>query len=339
MSSNASPAAPTVETSRLRDVLDSLLPGRRVQTLSRRPAMYHSSFRMEELSVRLDDGAALELVFKDLGPRALLDDALRCKPPFLLDPGREIRVYRAVLWPHRLGPQFLGAVEDGHAGEYWLVIEKVEGVPLWQVGEVSAWSAAANWAAQTHALLERLGPALAGKANLIRYDESYYRRWAAQAAARCERSDDADAVALGRVLRDYERVVRRLLGLPVTFIHGEYHASNILVRDAAAGSSPVERVCPVDWEMAAVGPGLMDLADLTAGNWTEAQREEIVAGYREVAAASETFEEDLDYCRLHRAVQWLGWSDDWSPPREHRQDWLGEAVRIAERLGVGRSGR
>jgi thiamine kinase-like enzyme len=28
------------------------------------------------------------------------------------------------------------------------------------------------------------------------------------------------------------------------------------------------RVCPVDWEMAAVGPGLIDLAALTAGWWT-----------------------------------------------------------------------
>ena len=26
------------------------------------------------------------------------------------------------------------------------------------------------------------------------------------------------------------------------------------------------------------------------------------------------------------ALQWLGWSDDWTPPPEHRHDWLSEAL-------------
>ena len=38
--------------------------------------------------------------------------------------------------------------------------------------------------------------------------------------------------------------------------------------------------------------------------------------------------------RLHLAVQWLGWEPRWEPPAEHRHDWLGEALALAERLGV-----
>ena len=34
------------------------------------------------------------------------------------------------------------------------------------------------------------------------------------------------------------------------------------------------------------------------------------------------------------AVQRLGWSDSWSPPEEHAHDWLAEALRAAERLGL-----
>lgn len=39
---------------------------RRIAKLERRPTLYYSSFAMEELGVRLDDGTTLELMFKDL---------------------------------------------------------------------------------------------------------------------------------------------------------------------------------------------------------------------------------------------------------------------------------
>ncbi len=38
------------------------------------------------------------------------------------------------------------------------------------------------------------------------------------------------------------------------------------------------------------------------------------------------------YFRLYIAVQWLGWSRDWSPPAEHAHDWLSEALSLAEEL-------
>ena len=37
-------------------------------------------------------------------------------------------------------------------------------------------------------------------------------------------------------------------------------------------------------------------------------------------------QEERAAARLHLAVQWLGWSRDWTPPREHATDWLGESV-------------
>ena len=112
------------------------------------------------------------------------------------------------------------------------------------------------------------------------------------------------------------------------------HASNVLVdpRD------PGWRVCPVDWETAGHGPGLIDLAALAAGNWTDEQRSALVRAYQaalgEAALPETTLATALDCCRLHLAVQWLGWSADWAPPREHAQDWLGEAMAAATRLGL-----
>jgi aminoglycoside phosphotransferase (APT) family kinase protein len=139
------------------------------------------------------------------------------------------------------------------------------------------------------------------------------------------------------LFRGYERVVERLLDLPVTIIHGEFYAPNILVHDSATEL----RVCPVDWEMAALGPGLIDLAALTAGTWSEQERATLALAYCAELAASggalgppEAMLAALDYCRLHLAVQWLGWSPSWSPPLKHAQNWLSEAVRLGEKLGL-----
>jgi hypothetical protein len=44
--------------------------------------------------------------------------------------------------------------------------------------------------------------------------------------------------------------------------------------------------------------------------------------------------ETLQLARLHLAVQWLGWEPTWSPPAEHRHDWLAEALEIAGALGL-----
>jgi hypothetical protein len=40
----------------------------------------------------------------------------------------------------------------------------------------------------------------------------------------------------------------------------------------------------------------------------------------------------LDWCRLHIAVQWLGWSPEWSPPPEHAWNWWEEALHLAEKM-------
>jgi aminoglycoside phosphotransferase (APT) family kinase protein len=122
------------------------------------------------------------------------------------------------------------------------------------------------------------------------------------------------------VLEHHDAVVERLTALPRSFIHGELYASNVIVQ-----LNGELRVAPVDWEMAAVGPGLFDLAALTTG-WTGRERSVIIAAYGGVDRIA------LDCCRLQLALQWLGWSLGWRPPAEHARDWLAEALEIVERL-------
>ena len=306
-----------------------------IAQLTTTPGVYPSSFGIEDVGVKFSDGSEARLVLKDLSPGAVPAAARGVKPGFLVDPRREIETYRNVLGPFDIGaPKMVGAVADEAAGCYLLLLEAARGVPLWQVGEMEAWRAAARWLARTHARFTGVAGGVVGAARLLRYDEHYYARWLG-------RAESAVAAMLAserggrRVVRVYASIITELLALPATFIHGEFHASNVLVEVLPASVT----VTPLDWEMAALAPGLMDLADLTAGKWTAGQRESLAGAYRDALATCgappvANFDRALDCCRLHRAVQWLSWSRGWSPPQAHAQDWLGEATRACERLGL-----
>jgi hypothetical protein len=279
----------------LRDTLEELL-GAAVVRLERRPYAYETSHPLEELDVDLEDGRTLHLLRKDLGTSPAK------RPSFLHEPAREIETYRCVLASADLGTaKFYGAADEQ------LYIEKVEGSELWQHGELEVWQRAARWLARMHAALGDQ----ADQPHLLRYDRDFYRLWLARA--------EAISGDLGLVASIYEDVVERLLALPQGLIHGDFYPSNILVAQA--------RICPVDWELGSAGPLLLDLAALTTG-WPEVDLEAIAAAYGEVSS------EALDLCRLHLAVRWLGWSDDWTPPPEHAKDWRREAQAVAERLAV-----
>lgn len=318
-------------------VLERCLSGhygrsRRVRALERRESPYRSSFALEELDLELEDGELLALIFKDLGERALSDSARRVKPPFLRDPRRELEVYVSLLGPADLGTaRCFGAHVDPAAGRYWLFIERVRAVRIFEVGERSTWEYVARWLARAHQRLASMTPRTG---SLLRYDAEFFRIWPHR-ALRSGDLDETVRLRLAEVADGYGAVVDRLLSLPRTVLHGEFYASNVLVDDPEAP----RRVCPVDWEQAAVGPGLIDLAAHAGGRWGRDDRAAIARAYREAladgeAAAPDTFERDLELCRLHLAFQWLGWAENWTPPADHVYDWAAEAVRLADELSL-----
>jgi hypothetical protein len=315
---------------------------RRISRLKRRPSIYSTSFIIDELDAHLDDDTSLRLLYKDLSRHALLEAARQAKPTFLYDPLREIETYLTILGSNLLStPICYGAIVDPSAERYGLFLEKVPGIELYQVGDFATWQQVAAWLAVMHARFAGETGRLARAAPLLRYDGDFYRLWADRARASLGRSGlrlSRDARrGMAQLFENYDRVIGQLVALPVTFIHGEFYASNVLVQEEGKDL----RVCPVDWEMAAVGPGLIDLAALTSGGWTADERKALALAYHSALvpcenwpSAPDAFLAALDYCRLHLAVQWLGWSTGWSPPPEHTQDWLGEALGLAEKLGL-----
>jgi hypothetical protein len=309
--------------------------------LVRTPSEYASTYPLEHLRIVLDDGTRRDLVFKNVSPDAVPASRRHAKPEFLQDPLREIDAYRLLATAPRFSmAAFCGATVDVERERYWLFLWDLSADELYKIGDFETWKDVARWLAQMHGGDERV--LLQSRSHRwVNYDAAYFRLWAPRALEYCFSSASPQRFARRRefaaLVANYDAVIARLAALPVTFIHGEFYPSNIMV----SGDTGNRRVCPLDWEMAGIGPGLLDLAALTSGKWTSCQQEEMALAYfeslsdeeRSSFSSRQAFLDALDDCRLHLALQWLGWSRNWIAPRDHAYDWFSEALRLGKKVG------
>jgi thiamine kinase-like enzyme len=339
---------PTPSDSELRAALERALADVGLELsgpVERRPSPYRTSFPIEELRVELAGRGPARLGFKRLDWEELDSAAQLAKPRFLYDPEREPAVYRTLL-PQALPgpPEFFGAMLD--RDRHWLFFEWVEGRELFQVGERELWEEAARWLARFHVAMAPELDRHREEGQLIDHDAAFYRGWVERAKRFTEERADGSFATVTRLVQSHEQVVEALLALPRTVLHGEFYASNVLVatpnciklstyqRENLMQFAERARVAPVDWELAAAGPGLTDLAALVSG-WPAADREAIAAAYAAEPGVPGFAPRDLDFARLQVAIQWLGWApSQWQPPPEQRHDWLTEATELAEELGL-----
>lgn len=330
----------------LRTALDRALAERGLEVvgeIERRPSPYRTSFPIEELRVELDGRGPVRLGCKRLGWDELEAQAQLAKPRFLHDPEREPAVYQALLPQAPPGPPgFFGASGDGD--RQWLFFEWVEGRELFQVGERELWEEAARWLARFHAAMAPALDRYGAEARLVDHDAAFYRAWIGRAERFAAERADGSAAKVAWLRDRHDQVVEPLRALPRTVLHGEFYASNVLVAspncikfstqqaDNLMQFDQEVRVAPVDWELAAAGAGVSDLAALVSG-WPREGREAIAAAYADEPGIPPFGSRDLDLARLQVAIQWLGWAPpSWVPPEGQRRDWLGEAVEIAEEL-------
>ena len=117
-----------VRTVLQRGLDESLDPPGAIETITRRPSAYRTSFPIEEVTVVLDDGRRLDLILKDVNRSSLAPDARAAKPSSVYDPRREIEVYRSIVGGADVGTARCHAtVADERAGHYWLCMESVPG--------------------------------------------------------------------------------------------------------------------------------------------------------------------------------------------------------------------
>ena len=280
-----------------------------------------STFTIEELEVTID-GRPIKVIFKNLSRNAIVSSAAGVKPEFLYAPMREVNVYRRI---HPLlemdTAQLYGLVVDQFIGRYWLFLGNVAAPELYQFGNIEVWIKAARWLAGLHASHASDPESARSVApQLLKHDVVYYQTW-------FQRALSFLGCAMEPIESCYNDAIDYLLRLPRTLIHGEFYASNVLVKKWGTNI----RICPIDWEMAAVASGILDVAALASGNWSRSQRLSIAKAWYD-SLPERLRPPDLvtafDCAQLQISVQWLGWSDRWRPPRQQSHDWLDEALRI-----------
>jgi hypothetical protein len=317
---------------------------RRLKRLRRRRSAYSSSCAIENLEVELDGGQKLRCVFKNLSPASHLADAQQVRPGFLYDWRREIAAYEKILQPERHGTAVCyGSVHAADPEEHWLFLERVTGPLLWQVGRLEAWEQTGRWLARLHNDFARAGRFKRNmdRTHLVQYDEAFFRVWLDRAETFLRQRHASTSPEARRKFRHlvggYDRLIGRLMELPHTLVHGEFYPSNIIVGRTESG----RRICPVDWELAGIAPGLIDLAALTGGEWAVDEQKRMIAAYRDALEPVNHWPpslaeliEAVECCQLHWAMRWLGWASDWSPPDLHARNWLREAIHLTEKLGL-----
>lgn len=261
----------------LADVLGALV-------VARRPSIKWSSAPLLEVDARTPAGIE-PLVVKDLAA--------------LADPLREVVVYRDVLAGAELGtPRLRSAAVDNRS---WLALERVDGVPLEEVGEFDVWQAAFRWLARLH---DRFRNSVLPD-RLLRYDAELLTRFAQRPSVR--------------------RAAERLGKGERTLVHGDLYPANVLV----AG----DRICVLDWELSGVGAGALDVASLSTG-WPAAEQEQLVAAYNEALSTPREADElarDVEAARLVIAARFVATRDSWRPLPEHAHDFAGELERLSRR--------
>lgn len=274
--------------------------------LERRRQDDGSSYAAEVVTVRLAGGTELRLFLKDFGSSRFEKDQ-----PWQ-QRERELRVYRELLADAGVGTaKYYGSVSEESRGRFWLFLEFVRGTPLaYCVFEY--WVAAARWLGRMHGCFAPRAARVRRCDFLVRHDAQFFwsKAWRAMTAV----SAVAPALTgrLSLLLSRYDRRVELMLEQPRTLVHGAFKPRHILV------DADTERlaICPVDWELAAVGSGLYDLAFLTYG-FVGAELDQLLEAYRQSAAEhgvalpeAERMRHVVDCFRLHRALKALGRAEE-----------------------------
>lgn len=174
---------------------------------------------------------------------------------------REIGVYRALAALLPLGTPMLIAADPSGA---WLILERVPSERSPEAWTPDDYRNAVTDLALLHdrfwgleedlSIYPWLGRPLNG-------DFEIHIRAAASAVERMVYQDAPSVItesverlnALARLLGESERVAAPLRAAPQTLLHGDYWPGNIVVR-------PGGRRMVLDWQMAGIGPGVLDLA-------------------------------------------------------------------------------
>jgi thiamine kinase-like enzyme len=274
----------------------------RIRAIERRRSELSSSYECEIVTVQLTDGQQCEFFLKSY------DIPNRPKHQAQALRERELRVYRDLLTHVDLGTAaYRGSAWDEEVNRYWLLLEYVEGQELRHC-DIDHWIRAAGWLGRMQRYFYQHTEMLRRCDYLERHDAEFFMLNAERAARALSPYPPSHRDRLSHILQGYEKLAASMASQPRVFVHGHYRPQNIIV----GIGGPARRLCPVDWEKAALGSPFYDLAHLVDG-FEEPVLEKLLQAYRDGAGpcgVSPADGHDLHYLLncfwLHRTLTVLG---------------------------------
>jgi aminoglycoside phosphotransferase (APT) family kinase protein len=295
--------------------------------LRRRASPFATLFPAEVVTLVLETGEEVSFFVKHLGPEQADHPEKQCRD-------REPRVYAELLGGEGLPvPRYYGSRWNEATKRREVFLEYIDDWDLRYQG-LEHWFTAARRLARLHAHFASRAGRLFACDFLLRLDAGQLGRWAGPALEVVAGQSAGLAAELARVADAYGRACHLLGEQPVTLVHNDVAPKNVLADRAHRPA----RICFVDWEMAGVGCGLLDLVDLKYGldpvndqKMRAAYCDEL-AGAGLLPATGPELDRLFAACELHRTVYRLAFSKAWRLPPERVARWVAEARDLADQV-------
>jgi hypothetical protein len=295
-----------------------------IAAVTQKRSEFSSFYAADVITVHLKSGGEFKVFLKNFGSFDHMKDTMEERRE------REVIVYRDVLAGSGLATaRYYGSVwEDGR---YWLLLEFVEGLPMSYL-HFEDWIPPAGWLGRMYGYFAAHPEKWQHCDALVQHDSAFFDGVAREAmGAVCAHSAEMGR-RLEPIVGHYDKAVRVMTLQPKTLVHGTYRPAQIIIDKTR---EPM-RICPVDFEKAAVGASLYDVTFLADGFETP-RLHRLFEAYRAEAQRAGIRVPDntemthiVDCFRLHRIMTWLAVS----MARKYEDSIIQKLVKMAETVGA-----
>ena len=296
-----------------------------IAAIEQKRSQFSSFYAADVVTIRLTSGKEFKVFLKNFGSFHHAKDTMKDRRE------REVIVYRDVLAGSDLGtPKYYGSVWDESAGRFWLLLEFVEGLPMSHL-EFEDWIPPAGWLGRMYGYFSKHPEKWEKCDALVRHDSAFFNSIAEEALRTVSEYSSDLGKRLEPIVRRYDKAVGVMTSQPRTLVHGTYRPPQIIIDK----SRDPMRICPVDFEKAAIGASLYDLTFIADGFDTP-RLHRLFEAYRDEAERAGVDVPDdremthiVDCFRLHRIMNWLAVS----MARKYERDVIHKLMDMADSVG------
>jgi Phosphotransferase enzyme family len=226
----------------------------KVLSADRTPSRFATLFPADVVTVRLHSGETRSVFVKRLGSE-------EADHPDKERRDREACVYEQLLDDERLPvPRFYGWEWDADGRRRELYLEYIDDLSL-RYQPLDHWLAAARELARLHRWFAERRDRVRPLSFLIRIDEEYVRAWAGRAVDTTSSLSPQLGIRLRHAVEGIAPAGALLARMPPTLVHNDLSPKNAI----AVTGSEIQRIAFVDWELAGIGCGILDVVHLAYG--------------------------------------------------------------------------